>query len=129
MKKATRYFAAVLLIGLLLSKSAFAARAAAPKLPSGIEVEELGGKIEEYVSEHENTTAGMSVSVFQGVDTVYTGCFGYADKEAKLAVNQDTVMEWGSITKLLVWVSVMQLWEQGKIDLDADIREYLPAHF
>lgn len=38
-------------------------------------------------------------------------------------------MSWGSATKSRVWISVMQLWEQGKIDLDADIREYLPADF
>ncbi len=30
------------------------------------------------------------------------------------------------IAKLTVWVSVMQLWEEGKIDLEADIKTYLP---
>ena len=33
------------------------------------------------------------------------------------------------MTKLTVWVSVMQLWEEGKIDLDEDIRTYLPEGF
>lgn len=37
--------------------------------------------------------------------------------------------EWGSISKLMVWVSVMQLVEEGKIDLKADIQRYLPEDF
>lgn len=100
--------------------------AAGEKLPSGIEYGELEAEIEKYVAEHEDTTAGMDLSVFNPYESIYTGYFGYADKEAGRVVNQDTVMEWGSASKLLIWVSVMQLWEQGKLDLDADIKEYLP---
>lgn len=100
--------------------------AAEEKLPSGIEYGELETEIKKYVSEHENTTVGMDLSVFNQYEIIYTDYFGCADREAGLAVNQDTVMEWGSASKLLIWVSVMQLWEQGKIDLDTDIKEYLP---
>lgn len=103
--------------------------AAEESFPSGIAYSDLGTEIEKYVAEHEDTTAGMEVSVFNGYETVYTNYFGYADKEAGLKVDKDTVMEWGSTSKLLTWVSVMQLWEQGKIDLDVDIREYLPEEF
>lgn len=51
------------------------------------------------------------------------------DKEKKLAVDDNSVFEWGSTTKIMVWVSVMQLWEEGKLDLNADIKEYLPKDF
>ena len=51
------------------------------------------------------------------------------DKENKVKVDDDSVFEWASITKLTVWVSVMQLWEEGKIDLEADIKTYLPEGF
>ncbi|EGC26659.1 beta-lactamase [Streptococcus sanguinis SK678] len=51
------------------------------------------------------------------------------DKEKKLAVDDNSVFEWGSATKLTVWLSVMQLWEEGKIDLKTDIKEYLPKDF
>ncbi len=44
-------------------------------------------------------------------------------------VDENTVYEWGSVSKLLIWISVMQLYEQGKLDLDKDIREYLPKNF
>ncbi len=39
------------------------------------------------------------------------------------------MFEWGSATKLLVWVSVMQLWEQGLLELEQDVRKYLPEDF
>ncbi|MBQ8827507.1 MAG: serine hydrolase [Oscillospiraceae bacterium] len=105
------------------------ANAAEAKLPSGVGYDEIGGKIEEFVSQHEDTTAAMSVSVFNSAETYYSGYFGYADKENGIVNDSETVMEWGSATKLLVWVSVMQLWEQGKIDLDTDISVYLPEGF
>ncbi len=95
--------------------------------PSGAAYESIGAEIEAFVAKHESTTAGMSVSVFDAREVLYSGYFGCADKENGVAVDQDTVMEWGSATKLLVWVSVMQLWEQGKIDLETDVQEYLPV--
>ena len=56
--------------------------------------------------------------------------YGYADIEKKIEVNpENTVFEWGSVSKLFVWTSVMQLVEQGKLDLKEDIRTYLPEGF
>lgn len=128
MKKVKKGLLIVLLLGMITAQG-IPVWAAEEKLPSGISYEETGAEIEEFVSEHADTTVGMEVSIFGRDKTIYTGYFGYADREAGIAVNQDTVMEWGSATKLLVWVSVMQLWEQGQIDLNADIREYLPEGF
>ena len=103
--------------------------AAEQVLPSGISYSEIGTEIEAYVESYEGTTAGLAVSVFDRNSVVYQNQFGYADKENNLPVDEDTVFEWGSATKLLVWVSVMQLWEQGELALDQDIREYLPEGF
>lgn len=128
MKKLARYLAVILLFSIVLS-FALPVSASEEALPSGIAYSELGEYIEAFVREHQDTTAGMAVSVFHQDDSIYTNYFGCADKEANLAVSEDTVMEWGSATKLLVWVSVMQLWEQEKIDLDTDIRSYLPSGF
>lgn len=113
----------------VLLASVWPMAAAETVLPSGVADEALAAEIEAFVAEHEATTAGMAVSVFRQEAPVYTGYFGAANKEAALPVDETTVMEWGSATKLLVWVSVMQLWEQGLIDLDADVRSYLPDHF
>lgn len=130
MKKIKRCLTAAILAGVMfLQTVSVQAQEASTKLPSGIQADELGEKIEEFVSVHEDTTAGMMVSVFDQNETICQDYVGYADKEAGIQVDQDTVMEWGSATKLLVWISVMQLWEQNQIDLDRDIRDYLPEGF
>lgn len=98
-------------------------------LPSGCAYSEIGEKIDAFVEEHRDTTAGMTTAVFDRNGFVYEGYFGYANKEAEVAADAQTVMEWGSVTKLTVWVSVMQLWEQGRIDLNEDIQVYLPEGF
>jgi CubicO group peptidase (beta-lactamase class C family) len=98
-------------------------------LPSGISYGEVGKTIESYVEENQATTVGMAVDIFDADQDIYQNYFGYADKENGISVGADTVFEWGSATKLLVWVSVMQLYEQGKLDLDKDITAYLPDGF
>lgn len=97
--------------------------------PSGIHFSQLQKKIEEFVNGNEDKLAGLSISVFCRQDDIYTGHFGHSDIENNVPVDENTVYEWGSISKLLTWVSVMQLYEQGLIDLDKDIREYLPDGF
>lgn len=98
-------------------------------LPSGVERVQLEEKIDEYVANHQDTTTGMAVAVFDSTVELMKKYYGYVDMENQIAVASDSVFEWGSTTKLLVWVSVMQLYEQGKIELDADIRNYLPEGF
>lgn len=97
--------------------------------PSGIPADAIGKEIEAFAAEQEASTAGMAVSVFSRSSVIYQNYFGHSNVEAGTAVAQDTVFEWGSATKLLVWVSIMQLWEQGKLDLHGDIRQYLPEDF
>ena len=99
------------------------------KLPSGTDRDKIGQKIQDYVKEHEKTTAGMATAVFDKDGTIYQGNFGYMNKEKGIKADDDSVFEWGSVTKLTVWLSVMQLWEQGKINLEEDIRTYLPEGF
>ena len=104
-------------------------KAAGKMLPSGLTYEDLPAAIEAYVSNHEKTTCGLNVIVYDRDETIYENSFGYANKESNLLSNANTVYEWGSISKLMVWVSVMQLHEEGKLDLKADIQNYLPEGF
>ena len=98
-------------------------------IPSELAENEVGNAIETFVLANQDTTAGMAVSVFDHSSVICQEYFGYADIANCVAVNRDTVFEWGSATKLLVWVSAMQLWEQGKLDLNGDILQYLPEGF
>ena len=74
--------------------------------------------------------AGLVVMVFTEDEIKYELQHGYADIAAGLAVDSYAVFEWGSIAKLLVYVSVMQLYERGQLDLHASIFDYIPQeHF
>ncbi|MCI5621616.1 MAG: beta-lactamase family protein [Lachnospiraceae bacterium] len=103
--------------------------AAQQTLPSGLNGDQLEEEIDSFVEEHEDTTAGMAVAVFDNSGELVKSYYGYVDKENQIPVEAESVFEWGSTTKLLVWVSVMQLYEQGELDLNEDIRTYLPEGF
>ena len=98
----------------------------ADNLPSGINYSNIKKEVDNFVKINNNTTAGMSIVVFDDNDILLKEFYGYADIENNVKVNENTVFEWGSISKTLIWVSVMQLYEDGKLDLNEDIREYLP---
>lgn len=52
--------------------------------------------------------------------------YGYADVAARKPVDPaSTLFRPGSVSKLLTWTAVMQLVEKGKLDLDADVNQYL----
>jgi CubicO group peptidase (beta-lactamase class C family) len=68
---------------------------------------------------------GVVVVVKDGQVLLQKG-FGYADVEKRLPVDPEkTLFRPGSISKLFTWTAVMQLVERGKIDLDADVNQYL----
>jgi CubicO group peptidase (beta-lactamase class C family) len=69
---------------------------------------------------------GAVVAVVEGGETVFAKGYGFADVENQVAVDPETTLfRIGSTSKLFTWVAVMQLAEQGKLDLDADINQYL----
>jgi CubicO group peptidase (beta-lactamase class C family) len=72
-----------------------------------------------------NIPGGIVVVVKDGQVLLQKG-FGYADVKKKLPVDPEaTLFRPGSISKLFTWTAVMQQVETGKIDLDADINQYL----
>jgi CubicO group peptidase (beta-lactamase class C family) len=74
--------------------------------------------------------AGAVVAVVRDGQIVTERGFGYADVAAKKPVDPKlTLFRPGSVSKLITWTAVMQLVEQGKLDLDADVNKYLEATF
>ncbi len=70
---------------------------------------------------------GIAMSVFDAEGNIILDRFeGYRDSKKKLPLNENTVMGLASITKSFTSVSIMQLVEQGKIDLYAPICKYIP---
>ena len=103
----------------------------APKgfLPSGIDYVDLEREIDAYVEKNKDRLAAMSISVFTAQGVLLEKAYGYTDVDGAVPNDVETVFEWGSITKTLIWISAMQLVEQGKLDLNADIRTYLQESF
>ena len=70
--------------------------------------------------------AGAVVSVVKDGKVLFQKGYGYADVEAERPVLPDqTLFRPGSISKLFTATAVMQLVEQGKLDLDRDVNDYL----
>jgi len=70
--------------------------------------------------------AGATLAVVKDGEIFFAKGYGYADvKEKKPVIADKTLFRPGSGSKLFTWTAVMQLVEQGKIDLNADINIYL----
>lgn len=69
---------------------------------------------------------GLAVGIIQRGRVVYLQGYGYEDREAKTPVRQQTLFRWASISKTLTAIAAMQLVEKGALDLDADVRTYVP---
>ena len=78
-----------------------------------------------YALARGDVAGGLVVIVKDGQVLTQRG-FGYADIAARKKVDPATTLfRVGSQSKLFTWTAVMQLVEQGKIDLDADVNRYL----
>ncbi|MCT4593323.1 MAG: beta-lactamase family protein [Anaeromicrobium sp.] len=89
------------------------------------------GDIKEFV---ENTVPkqlekynipGASVSVVKDGQVLFTKAYGYRNISEGLKADSNTMFRIGSVTKLFTWTGIMQLVEQGKLNLDDDISKYL----
>ena len=70
--------------------------------------------------------AGAVVVVVKDGRVLLPKGYGYADVKARKPVDPEkTLFRAGSVSKLYTWTAVMQLVEQGKLDLDADVNTYL----
>jgi len=70
--------------------------------------------------------AGAVVSVVKNGQLLFSKGYGYANVETKKPMDPArTLVRVGSTSKLFTWIAVMQQYEQGKLDLNADVNSYL----
>jgi CubicO group peptidase (beta-lactamase class C family) len=106
-------------LSLLFCLSAFAA---------DLKLGELEPKLDAFVKDFqpvENT--GIAVGVVKDGELVFFKGYGYRDREKKLPVTEHTVFAIGSATKTFVSTSLAMLQEEGRVDFNAPIRNYLPG--
>ena len=68
----------------------------------------------------------VAIALVDDQDVVWTRGFGVVDSASRRSAGPQTVFRVGSVSKLFTDVAIMQLVEQGKVDLDAPVTRYLP---
>ncbi|MCI0350285.1 MAG: beta-lactamase family protein [Acidobacteriales bacterium] len=112
----------------LETKKAQVAAAPAPSAAHALTAQDveafLGGLIPAEIAR--NDIAGATVAIVKDGKLLFAKGYGYADLEKRVPVSAEgTLFRPGSVSKLFTWTAVMQLVEQGKLDLDRDVNEYL----
>jgi len=70
--------------------------------------------------------SGAVISVVKDGKPFFAKGYGFSNVEKRIPVSPDgTLFRPGSISKLFNWTSIMQQVEQGKLDLDRDVNDYL----
>ena len=72
-----------------------------------------------------NNLPGLSVAIVYDQDLIWQKGFGYADVEKKIPMTPQTIFRIASVTKLFTCAAIMQLRDQGKLQLDDPIEKYL----
>lgn len=70
---------------------------------------------------------GLQVAVGVNGILVWSEGFGYADRERDVPVTRETQFRIGSVSKPLTAAALALLHEQGKLDLDAPVQQYVPS--
>ncbi len=86
----------------------------------------VDGIIEAGMREH--NVAGAVIAITKDDGMLLSKGYGFADVAQKIPVDPETTMfRIGSVSKLFTWTALMQLHEQGKLDLDRDVNDYLTS--
>lgn len=90
---------------------------------------EKRGRIESQVTrfQYAHSVPGISAAAVLDGKPVWSQGFGVADMENFVPATSSTLYRLGSISKPITAVAAMQLWERGKLDLDAPVQKYCPA--
>lgn len=99
----------------------------APVAAGASDQAEFSQQIEDILPEQmaRYNVPGVSVALIEDGEIVYTKGFGYADRETKLPMTPDTLLQVASISKNLTAWGVMKLVDDGVIGLDDPVENYL----
>lgn len=89
-------------------------------------VERIDSVLQAFVEQGQ--IAGISAMVYEKGREVYFNAFGYADREAKVPMDRNTIVQIYSMTKPVTGVALMTLFEDGAFQLDDPLEKYLPEY-
>ncbi|MFD2131359.1 serine hydrolase domain-containing protein [Pseudogracilibacillus auburnensis] len=99
-----------------------------PVLAQVEDKEEVANFIDQVITEQleQENIPNAVVSIVYKDEIIFQKGYGYANMESGTSIDPETsLFRIGSVSKLLTWTAVMQLVEQGELDLHTDINEYL----
>jgi CubicO group peptidase (beta-lactamase class C family) len=85
-------------------------------------------KLDDFIARHMRETGapGMTLALANRQGLIRASTYGFADTKAGLRVVPETMFEIGSISKSFVALALLQLHDEGKLDFNRPIAEYLP---
>src|SRR5688500_16002286 len=91
-------------------------------------VQPLFARLDEYIARHMRETGvpGLTLSLANRDGLIRVSTYGFADLKAKARVVPETMFEIGSVSKSFVGLVLLQLRDEGKLDLNKPVVEYLP---
>lgn len=100
-----------------------AAALATARSPAGLEAY-VDGLVSAVMAEHR--IPGLVISIVGDDRILLSKGYGIADADGRVPPDPSaTLFRIGSVTKTFTWLAVMQLAEQGRLDLHADVNDYL----
>ena len=91
-------------------------------------VQPVFARLDEYIARHMRETGapGLTLALANRDGLIRASTYGYADTKAGLRLVPETMFEIGSISKSFVGLTLLQLRDEGKLDLNKPTVEYLP---
>ena len=71
---------------------------------------------------------GCDILIYRDHELLYRHICGNSDREEQIPLTENHLYYMYSCTKVLTVSAAMRLWEEGKLDLDAPVSDYLPAY-
>lgn len=106
----------------VLVTTAQAQRPKAPAVPQGWT--DFVEKVDAYADT--NRIVGASAAFVRDGKILARHDYGFADRATGRRVDERTLFHWGSITKTLTGIAIMQLRDQGKLNLDDPATRWIP---
>ncbi len=119
-------FRRTLVLSVLAAGAAFPQFAAAQQPRRGSLPAEVDSIAQLVLREYPN--AALSLAVLRGSETIVSRGYGLANREQNTPATAQTVYRIGSVTKQFTAAAILQQVEQGKLELDTPISEYVPEY-
>ncbi len=100
------------------------------KIPISLEYDQLEQLISNYINKFINKRiSGAQISITKKDKIIFSESYGLSNRENHKKVTNSNTFNYASVSKLFIWVSIMQLVEKNKLDLSESIFKYLPEDF